>query len=415
MLATVDAARIDADVRKLASFGTRHSLSDTTSETRGIGAASRWVRGRFETIAPVAGGRLEARLEAFDVPAGPRVPTAVTMHNVVAELRGSGAPGRYVIVSGHLDSRVTDVMDAEKDAPGANDDASGVAAVLEACRVMAPYTFEATVLFVAVSGEEQGLFGSKALASRLAAEKAEVLAMLTNDIVGASVSSSGASDKAHVRVFSAGLPPPGPLFDALLAVGGEADSPSRQLARSVEESAAIYLDDFSATVVGRLDRYLRGGDHRPFYEAGYPAARLTEVHENFERQHRDVEGERFGDVVEAVDPAYVANVVRVNVAALATLARAPSPPAEARLDVRGLAEDTTVLWAPLPGARYELLARPTTAPSWTEHLDAGTTGTFTVALSKDNWHFGLRALDAEGHASLAVFPLPLKEGQAWPP
>ena len=407
MLASVDQARILADVEKLASFGTRHSLSDTKSDTRGIGAARRWLKRRFEAI----GGRVQVRFEDFTAPAGKRVPKDWPMKNVVAVLPGKSA--RTIIVSGHYDSRATDAMDATIDAPGANDDASGVAVVLEACRVMAAQQFEATIMFAAVSGEEQGLFGSKAMSQALQERNVEVMAMVTNDIVGNSVSAAGKSDKKQVRVFSPGLPPPGPLRDTLLNVS-EADSASRQLARAVKEAAG-HVEGFDAMLVARLDRYLRGGDHRPFHRAGVPAVRLTEVHENFERQHQDVRGERHGDTMAAVDAAYMANVARLNIAALATLAWAPPAPDPVRLDVRSLAENSTVLWQPRPDERYELLARPTMAHTWTQVHDAGASGSFTVKLSKDHWHFGLRAVSPAGHASIAVFPLPLRRGEAWPP
>jgi hypothetical protein len=320
-----------------------------------------------------------------------------------------------IVVSGHYDSRASDIMNATIDAPGANDDASGVAVVLEACRAMAPHRFEATVVFAAVSGEEQGLLGSQALVERLKGERIE--AMFTNDIVGSSRSASGRTDTSRVRVFSPGLPFDPALRDQLLAVGGESDGPSRQLARAVRESAASYVGGFEALLVHRLDRYLRGGDHKPFHEAGAPAVRFTEVEENFRRQHQDVRtegGVDYGDLAEHVDPAYMANVARVNVASLASLARAPMAPREVRLDVRGLDEDTTLLYGPDedPAVGYEALARPTHAPFWTRSFPVGRSGQARIPLSKDHWVFGLRAVGPKGHRSLPVFPLPLKAGDA---
>jgi Zn-dependent M28 family amino/carboxypeptidase len=412
MVDAVDAARIEADVRKLVSFGTRHSLSDGTSETRGVGAAARWVRARF------AEAGADATLQDYVAPPGKRVPREWPMQNVVAVVHGTdrGPDARTLVVSGHLDSRAKDVANATIDAPGANDDASGVAVALEACRVMARHRFRATVVFAAVTGEEQGLLGSAALAKRLSDERTRIEGMITNDIVGASVSTTGHADKSRVRVFSPGLPFDPAARDALLAVGGENDGPARQLARAIAESAEIYVRGFGTMLVFRLDRYLRGGDHRPFHEAGFPAARMTEVEENFRRQHEDVR-EGFGDTIEHVDVEYAANVARVNVAALASLARAPAAPNDVRLDVRTLANDSRLVWTPVAdeSVTYEVVARPTDAPTWTRALSAGRSGDVTVPISKDHFHLGLRAVDASGHRSRVVFPMPLREGDPWPP
>jgi len=412
MVEAVDAARMETDVRTLVGFGTRSSLSDRVSETRGVGAAARWTRDRF------AESGAETRLEDYLAAPGKRVPREWPMQNVVAVIPGTdrGPDARTLVVSGHLDSRAKDVMDATIDAPGANDDASGVAVALEACRVMAGHRFRATVVFAAVTGEEQGLLGSDALAKRLAATGTRVEGMITNDIVGASVSTSGHPDKSRVRVFSPGLPFDPAARDALLAVGGENDGPSRQFARAIAEAAETYVDAFGTMLVFRLDRYLRGGDHRPFHEAGFPAARITEVEENFQRQHEDVR-EGYGDTIEHVDFAYAANVARVNVAALASLARAPAAPTVVRLDVRALANDSRILWIPSTdeSVTYEVVARPTDAPTWTRVVPAGRSGDVTVPISKDHFHLGLRAVDPAGHRSRAVFPLPLREGDPWPP
>jgi hypothetical protein len=418
MVAGVDGERMHADVRTLAAFGTRHSLSDAQQEKRGVGAAARWLRARFAEILPSSGGRLQVALEDFVAPAGPRIPKPWPMQNVVAVLPGS-EPGRAVVVSGHYDSRASDVTNATIDAPGANDDASGVAVVLEACRAMAPHRFAATIVFAAVTGEEQGLFGSQALVERLKRDRIDVDAMLTNDIVGASRAASGRSDDARVRVFSAGLPSEPALRDRFLSVGGEADGPSRQLARATVEATRSYLAGFEALLVPRLDRYLRGGDHKPFQEAGFPAARLTEVEENFRRQHQDVRTEggiEYGDLPEHVDPVYMANVARVNIATLASLARAPAAPEPVRLDVRGLDEDTTILFVPSadPAVRYEVLARPSAATEWRQTFAVDRSGSARIPLSKDHFTFALRAIGPRGHKSLAVFPLPLKAGEPWP-
>jgi hypothetical protein len=416
MVAAIDGARMHADVRALAAFGTRHSLSDAKHEKRGVGAAARWLAARFGEMTPSSGGRLQVALEDFTAPAGPRIPKPWPMQNVVAVLRGS-EPGRAVVVSGHYDSRASDVNDATIDAPGANDDASGVAVVLEACRVMAPHRFSATVVFAAVTGEEQGLFGARALVERLKKDGITVDAMLTNDIVGASVAAGGRSDRGHVRVFSPGLPHDPALRDQFLSVGGEADGPSRQLARATAEATRSYVSGFDVLLVPRLDRYLRGGDHKPFHEAGFPAARLTEVDENFNRQHQDVRTEKgveYGDLPEFVDPAYMANVAKVNVATLASLARAPAAPRGVQLDVRGLDEDTTLLFEPSEdrAVRYEVLARPAASSEWRDAFPADQSGRVRIPLSKDHFTFALRAIGPRGHRSLAVFPLPLRSEPA---
>lgn len=419
MVRAVDPTRAKDVVTRLAAFGTRHSLSDQKSETRGIGAAARHVAARFREIAKESGGRLQVELSDYTAPKGPRVPKPWPMQNVVAVLPGND-PKRVIVLTGHLDSRATDVMNATIDAPGANDDASGVAVVVEACRVMAAHHFEASLVFAAVSGEEQGLLGSTALVEKLKKDGVHVDAMLTNDIVGASRAASGRSDKHRVRVFSAGLPADAKERERYLAVGGEADGPGRQLSRAVEEAAFRYADGFAAMSVLRFDRYLRGGDHRPFHEAGVPAARLTEVDEDFRHQHQDVKteaGVEYGDLPKFVDADYVANVARVNVAAVASLARAPAAPKHVRLDTRGLDEDTTLLFVPnpTPGVSYQVLARPTHLSTWTQTFHVDATGKIRIPLSKDHWTFGLRAIGPKGHTSLAVFPLPLMANDPWPP
>lgn len=421
MVRAVDPKRAMASVERLVGFGTRHSLSDTKSETRGIGAAARDLALSFRDIGKDTGGRLQVELMDYTVPKGPRVPKPWPMQNVLALLPGND-PKRVIVLTGHLDSRATDVMNATIDAPGANDDASGVAVVLEACRVMASHHFEVSILFAAVTGEEQGLLGSTALVEKLKKDGLEVEAMLTNDIVGASHAANGRSDKRNVRVFSAGLPADAKERDRYLAVGGEADGPGRQLSRALEEASFRYVDGFGVLPVMRFDRYLRGGDHRPFHEAGVPAARLTEVDEDFRHQHQDVKNEagvEFGDLPKFVDAQYLANVARVNVAGVATLARAPRAPKHVRLETRGLDEDTTMLYVPLstPGVSYQVLARPTRLSTWTwtQSVQPDKSGKIRIPLSKDHWIFGLRAIGPKGHTSLAVFPLPLLANDPWPP
>jgi len=325
ILEAISADRIKARVERLAAFGTRHTLSATDDPERGIGAARRWIESEFRAIADRTGGRLKVELDSYEQEPTRRIDRPVEIVNVRATLPGRD-PDRYLVVGGHYDSRASGANDAEADAPGANDDASGTAVVMELAEVMASHQFDATIVFAAYAGEEQGLFGSTHHA-RVAAEAGlKVEAMITNDIVGNTEGSGGRRDNRTLRVFSEGMPAlDSPLAARLRAVGGESDAPSRQLARYIEATAEGYLDGFDVKLVFRSDRYLRGGDHLPFLAQGYPAVRFTEPSENFERQHQDVRAEAgvaYGDVPEKVDYPYVADVARVNAATLASLALA---------------------------------------------------------------------------------------------
>ncbi len=414
MLEAISPERIQARVETLAGFGTRHTLSDTEDPKRGIGAARRWIEAEFRAISAANGGRLQVTLDSYKQAPRRRVAVETEIVNVVATLPGRD-PGRIVLVSGHYDSIPSDVNDARSDAPGANDDASGTAAVLELAQVMAGHEFDATIVFVAFAGEEQGLLGSTHFARAARAEGQRIEAMLTNDIVGNTQGGSGVRDNRTVRVFSEGMPAPdSPLAARLRAVGGENDSPSRQLARYIEETARAYLLDFEARLVFRSDRYLRGGDHMPFLAEGYPAVRLTEPNEAYTRQHQDPraskDGEEFGDIPARVDFPYVAQVARVNAAAVASLALAPPAPGDVAIETARLENDTTLSWsASLAGdvAGYEVVWRDTTAPRWERARFVGDVKRVTLpGLSKDNYHFGVRAVDRDGHRSPVSFPLP---------
>lgn len=417
MLERISAERIRGRVEKLAAFGTRHTLSETEDDLRGIGAARRWIEAEFRRISEENGGRLRVALDRYTQEPTRRVAEATDIVNVVATLPGRSVGGeageRLIVVGAHYDSRASDVEDATSDAPGANDDASGVAVVLELAEVMASREFEATVVLVAFAGEEQGLLGSTHLAGELEKAGKRIEAMLTDDIVGNTEGTGGARDNRTVRVFSEGLPAlDGPLAARLRAVGGENDSPSRQLARYVDEAAGQYLDDFDVKLVFRTDRYLRGGDHLPFLARGVPAVRLTEPSENFARQHQDVReecGVRDGDLPEHVDYPYVAQVARVNAAAVASLALAPPAPREVAIEAARLENDTTLQWSPVEAddlAGYEVVWRDTTEPSWTHARFVGVATRATLPnLSKDDRHFGVRAVDRSGHRSLVAFPL----------
>ena len=417
MVGAVSAERIQRAIFVLASFKTRHTLSDPLPSGDEIGGAAAWIRADLERISAESGGRLKVELDSFDQPpAPPRVMQPVQITNVVATLPGTDPSGRTLVVSGHYDSRATNPLDAASAAPGADDDASGTAAVLELARVMSRYRFAATIVFLAVAGEEQGLYGSAHWAQGASERKADIEGMLDNDIIGSSRSADGAVDRSSVRLFAQGIPPAA-QDDAtieLIRAGGENDTPPRELARAIMEISASYLPSMRVRLIYRADRYLRGGAHLPFLERGYAAVRFTEPAEDFRRQHQDVrdeKGVRYGDTIDHVDFAYTADVARVNAAALAVLARAPAPPGSVQVETARLENDTTLRWAPSPEqdlAGYRIVWRETTSPYWEHSLDVDkrTTRTTVKGVSKDNVIFGVEAFDTGGHASPAVFPRP---------
>ncbi|MER5938379.1 M20/M25/M40 family metallo-hydrolase [Streptomyces sp. NPDC001928] len=415
LLKEIDPARIEATVRKLVSFGTRHTLSVQDDPNRGIGAARDWLLSELRSYASASAGRMTVELQSYVQQPAPRIPTPTKITNVVATLRGSVTPERIYVVSGHYDSRVTDVMDATSDAPGADDDASGVAVVLELARVMARRRPAATIVFAAVAGEEQGLYGAAHMAQTLNAADADVQAMFTNDIVGSATADDGARDPYTIRLFAEGVPSSETPEQAALrrSVGGENDSATRQLARFVRDVADNDATGMRVRVIYRRDRYLRGGDHIPFLERGYPAARFTEPAEDYAHQHQDVRvddtGKQYGDLPEFCDFPYTARVAKVNAAALWTLAQAPGTPKSARIITSALTNSTRLTWA--RGAEpdlagYEVVWRETTAPEWTHVLPVGDVTTHEVDLSKDNVFFGVRAVDAAGRRSPVAFPAP---------
>jgi Zn-dependent M28 family amino/carboxypeptidase len=414
----IDPERIEASVRKLASFGTRHTLSVTDDPDRGIGAARNWIKSELEQYSADSGGRLKVEFQevVIDKPTE-RVPRApVSIVNVLATLPGEQpqAADRVYIVTGHYDSRVSAVNDATSFAPGANDDASGTAAIMEMARVMSKYHFDATIVFAAVAGEEQGLLGAAGLAERAKRENWRVGGMFTNDIIGNTTGGNGMHDDSRVRLFSEGVPrvEPPMLMQARQSVGGENDGPSRQLARYIKEVAERYVPRFHVTLVYRPDRFGRGGDHIPFLRQGFPAVRFTEPNENYAHQHQDVRvenGQQFGDLPEFVDFRYVAQVARVNAAAVASLASAPAPPRNVAISTQ-LEYDATLWWeanSEPDVARYRVLARETTAPTWQKQIDVGNVTRATLkGLSKDDYLFAVQAVDRDGNASVPVAPLP---------
>jgi hypothetical protein len=417
-LRDVSPQRIQQTIEKLVSLGTRQTLSSDmpASSGKGASAAAAWIQSEFERYSKDCGGCLEVKADEFIQEPGPRVPKPTKITNVYAVLRGSDSAnaGRIVLVTGHYDSRNSDTNNATDPAPGANDDGSGTAVSLECARVLSKHRFTATIIFLTVAGEEQGLNGSAHFAKMAKAQNWNIEAALNNDIVGGD--RSPGQDPHVVRVFSEGIPATADEkhLKTIRALGGENDGPSRQLARYIASVAKEYIP--SATlqplVVFRRDRYLRGGDHFSFNEQGYAAVRFTEFRENYNHQHQNVRTENgieYGDLPKFVDYDYIANVARLNAATLATLASAPPPPVNVRLLTKELQNDSTITWEPSAGGlatSYEVLWRDTAAPDWQHAQDVGSVTRATLSLSKDNVVFAVRALDAKGHRSLAVVPMP---------
>jgi hypothetical protein len=414
----IDANNIERSIRKLVSFGTRNTLSTQADPNRGIGAARDWLYSEFLKAAENSGGRMTVEKQTYEQKKAARVPEPTMITNVVATLRGTQpqSENRIYVVSGHYDSMCSSPTDATCDAPGANDDASGTAAVLEMARVMARYRFDATIVFMAVAGEEQGLLGSTYFAELAKQNGSNVDAMFTNDIVGNTLGGNGVRDRQTLRVFSEGVPSneTPEAANVRRSVGGENDSASRQLARFVKEIGEQYVAHMKVMMVYRRDRYGRGGDHIPFLERGFAAVRFTEPNEDFRHQHQNVRTEngiKFGDLPEFVDYQYVANVARVNAANLAMLALAPARPGNVSILTARLSNDTDLKWDANQEpdlAGYEVLWRDTTAAVWTNSRWVGNVTSFTVkGLSKDNAFFGVRSVDKEGNRSPVSFPRPM--------
>jgi hypothetical protein len=417
MLRSVSANRIESDIRKLVSFGTRNTLSTQDNPNRGIGAARDWIFNEFEKISRDCGGCLIVEKQSFTQPKAPRVPEPTLLTNVIATLKGSTDPDRIYVVSGHYDSMCSSPTDAACDAPGANDDASGTAAVIELARVMSKHKFDATIIFMAVAGEEQGLLGATYFAEQAKQKGLRIEAMFTNDIIGGVTTQKNSPNRNRVRVFSEGVPSNETPQEANTrrSVGGENDSSSRQLARFIKEQADRYIKDFKVWMIYRRDRYLRGGDHIPFLERGFAAVRITEADEDYNHQHQNVRTENgvfYGDTPEFVDFGYVANVTRVNLVALASLALAPAAPKNVGIVTSRLTNDTDLKWDPnldIDLAGYEIVWRDTSSPEWTNSLFVGNVTTYTIKQkSKDNFFFGVRAVDKDGNRSLITFPRPIR-------
>jgi hypothetical protein len=420
-LRDVSAQRIQQTIEKLVSFQTRHTLSsDVPASTgNGINAAAEWIKGEFESYSKACGGCLEVKTDEFTQEPGNRIPKPTKLTNVYAVLWSSdaGNASRIVLVTGHYDSRNSETNDATNASPGANDDGSGTAVSMECARVLSKYKFPATIIFLTVAGEEQGLYGSAHFAKMAKAQNWDIEVVLNNDIVGGDKTPGATTqDPRTVRVFSEGIPAAATEAELKMirALGGENDGASRQLARYIAGISKEYIpaDRFHPLVVFRRDRYLRGGDHTSFNEQGFAAVRFTEYRENYDHQHQNVRtenGVEYGDLAKFVDYNYVANVARVNAATLASLASAPAPPAKVRVLTKALVNDSTLVWEPPPGglaSSYLVLWRDTGAPDW-EHAQAlGNVTQATLPLSKDNVIFAVQAVDAKRHRSLPVVPVP---------
>ncbi len=414
------AQRIEADIRKLVSFGTRHTLSDTTSATRGIGAATRWIFDEFTRTSKNCGGCLEVRYVRGTVKAGEsRIPRDSEITNVIAIQRGTSDPNRYAIMSGDIDSRVSDVMDATRDAPGANDNASGIAGTLEAARVLSKQRFAGSIVYAALAGEEQGLYGGRILAEHAKANGWRIIAVLNNDMIGNVHGIDGITDTRTARVFSEGTRATETAAEAKERrfTGGEVDSPSRNLARYIKEQAR-HVPGLDVMLVYRLDRFGRGGHHRPFNDAGYPAVRVMETHEHYDRQHQDLRTEVqadgtkrvYGDTIDGVDFAYAARLTALDAVTLAALAAAPPPPAGVKIE-GAVTADTTLSWQRPAAAQagnlagYRIHWRATDEARWTQHVDVGDVDRHTLKnLVIDNFFFGVSALGTDGSESPVVFP-----------
>jgi Zn-dependent M28 family amino/carboxypeptidase len=418
MISEVKSENMEATVKKLVSFGTRHTLSDTKSSTRGIGAAQRWVKSEFDNYALASNGRLTSVIDYFTIKAdGKRIKNDSQLGNVMATLKGTEVTDdRVLIISGHLDSRATDVMDSSIDAPGANDDGSGVAAMMELARIMCKREFPFTIIFVAVVGEEQGVYGAKYLADKAKEQKWNVIAMINNDMIGNSLSSgTQLRDNRQVRVFSETIPYLETEAEAKIrkSTNRDNDSPSRQLARYIKTVTNQYVEQLDIKLVYRNDRFLRGGDHTPFSQNGFTAIRFCEMNENFDHQHQTVRKEnntQYGDLPEFMDFEYLRKVACSNLATLSNLAWSPRAPLNIRIEVKDLTNFSTLVWNKPEGKSiygYNILIRETSSPIWEKSIFVTDTNA-EIPYSKDNYFFAVQSIDELGHASLPVFPIPIR-------
>jgi hypothetical protein len=418
MITEIKAENLESTVRKLVSFGTRHTLSDTKSKTKGVGAAQQWVKSEFDKYALESNGRLTSEIDYFTVKAdGKRIAKDSQLGNVMATLKGTDPnDNRVLVISGHLDSRVSDVMNVKSDAPGANDDGSGVAAVIELAKVMSKRAFPATIIFVAVTGEEQGLYGARHLAELAKAANWNIIAMLNNDMIGNSLSSgTNLRDNTQIRIFSETIPFLETEDEAKMrkSTSRDNDSPSRLLARYIKTVTEQYVDQLKVKLVYRNDRFLRGGDHTPFSQNGFTAVRFCEMNENFDHQHQDLrteKGIKYGDLIEFMDFDYLRKNTCSNLATLANLAWSPKAPTNVGIEVKNLSNSSAFSWnAPDEKVQYgyQILMRETSSAHWEKTFFIKDTKA-EIPYSKDNYFFAIQTVDALGHASLPVFPVPIR-------
>ena len=411
------AERIETDIRKLVSFGTRHTLSETKSDTRGIGAARRWIEAEFNEISEACGGCLKVYTQSQVFSEQRRIPNATEVVNVIAVLPGTSDPNRYVIMSGDIDSRVSDALNSSDDSPGANDNASGMAGAIEAARILSKHRFPASIVFAGLSGEEQGLFGGKIMAEQAIADGWHIEAVLNNDMIGNITGINGITNNTTARVFSEATRPIETEREARIRrfTGGEVDSPSRNVARYIDRIADEYIRNLDVMMVYRLDRFGRGGHHRPFNEVGFPGVRIMETNEHYDRQHQDLrveDGRVYGDTIDGVDFDYAAKMTALNVVSLASMAMAPAPPEQ--VSIEGIvAPDTTLKWRKVPGAvNYKVYWRLTTEPQWQWSRATGDVSEFTLEnVVIDNYIFGVASVSKTGIESPVVFPGPI--GAFW--
>jgi len=414
IIEAVSADRLEADIRTLAGFGTRHTMSDTTSDTRGIGAARRWIKSEFEKISEACGGCLEVREQRTLVEGDPdsRIYEDTWVVNVYAILKGKTHPNNYIIMSGDIDSRASDIRNYTIDAPGANDNASGMAGAIEAARVLSNYEFENSIIFAGLSGEEQGLYGGRHMAEMAKEEGWNIIGVLNNDMIGNIEGVDGVIDNREFRIFSE--PYSAQATERELQMkrfyGGENDGISRQLARYIYETTQTYMPEMDPMLIYRLDRFGRGGHHRPFNEAGFPGVRIMEAHENYHRQHQDIRvenGIKYGDVIEGVDFNYARKMTAVNAVALAAMAEAPPKPDE--VEIGGAVEPSTTLrWEKSESESvkgYKIYWRSTSAPLWQHSRFVGDVSEFTLeGIVIDNYLFGVSAVGKNGHESVVAYP-----------
>jgi len=416
-VAAVSADRIEADIRTLAGFGTRHTLSETESDTRGIGAARRWIFEEFERISAECGGCLEVKYVSDTISGQTRIPEPTEVVSVIAIQRGRLDPDRFVMMSGDIDSRVTDPLDGRSDSPGANDNASGMAGVIEAARVLSQHQFDGSIIYAGLSGEEQGLFGGQIVAAYALEQGWRIKGVLNNDMIGNIAGINGVINNTTARVFSEGTRAVETPEEARIRrfTGGEVDSPSRNLARFVDRTADQYIPNLDVMMVYRLDRFGRGGHHRPFNDAGMPGVRIMETNEHYDRQHQDLRTENgrvYGDTLDGVDFDHAARLTALNVAVMAQMAGAPPFPAGVTIE-GAVQPSTTLSWRMAEGAAAENLAgyrvywRLTDQPQWQWSRFVGRVDTFTLEnVVIDNYYFGVSAVALDGSETPVVFPGP---------